>query len=95
LDHVIDIWPKSGILRVEIIQNYERYPEQKGKINKYLTVENCYEREYRLENVLYKRNKNFSLFNDFIKTPDPEYLSTYPILNNFRKNGFTVLNAIN
>jgi len=72
LDHVINIWPKNGILRVEIIQNYERYPEQKGKINKFLTVENIFEREYRLKNVLYKRNENFSLFNDFAKTSNPE-----------------------
>ncbi|XP_060857850.1 membralin-like [Metopolophium dirhodum] len=72
LDHVINIWPKNGILRVEIIQNYERYPEQKGKINKFLTEENIFEREYRLENVLYKINENFSLFNDFIKTSNPE-----------------------
>lgn len=72
MDHVIDIWPKSGVLRVEIIQNYERYPEQKYKINKFLTVENTFEREYRLENVLYKINENYSLFNNFIKTPNPE-----------------------
>jgi len=57
---------------VEIIQNYERYPEQKGKINKFLTVENTFERDYRLENVLYKINENFSLFNEFIKTSNPE-----------------------
>ncbi|XP_008180367.2 membralin-like [Acyrthosiphon pisum] len=72
LDHVIDIWPKNGILRVEIIQNHERYWVQKGKINKFLTVEDTFESDYRFNNVLYKINDNFSLFNDFIKTSNPE-----------------------
>jgi len=67
LDHVVDIWPKDGIIRVEIIQSYERFPVQNGIINKFRTVENSYESEYRLENILYKRNKVLSLFNDFTK----------------------------
>lgn len=71
LDHIIDIWPKNGILRVEIIQHYRRYPEQKAKINKFSREENVYERDFRLENALYIRNETLSLFNNFIKTSNP------------------------
>jgi len=72
LDHVVDKWPKDGVIRVEIIQSYQRLPERDGIINKFRTVENSYEREYRLENILYKRNNYLSLFNDFIKPSNPK-----------------------
>jgi len=68
LNHVIDKWPKNGIIRVEIIQSYERYPGQTAILNYFRAVENSYEREYRLENILYIKNKNFSKFKNSIET---------------------------
>lgn len=52
IDHVKDVWPRDGILRLEIIPSYDRsYAEQTGMINELLTVEKSYEREYKLKGI--------------------------------------------
>jgi len=72
LDHVKDVWPRDGILRVEIIRSYQRsHAEQIGTINELFTVEKSYEREYKLKH-LDTNDENASLFNRFTKTNNPE-----------------------
>lgn len=70
LDHVRDVWPRDGILRVEIIRNYQRsYAEQTGMINELFTVEKSYEREYKLKR-LDSSDETVSLLHRFTKTND-------------------------
>jgi len=72
LDHVKDVWPRDGILRVEIIRGFQRiHAEQTGTINDLFTVEKSYEREYKLKRMD-SSEENASLFNRFIKTNSPE-----------------------
>lgn len=52
LDHVKDVWPRDGILRVEIIRDYQRtFAEQTGTLDDLFTVEKSYEREYKLKQL--------------------------------------------
>lgn len=73
LDHVKDIWPRDGILRVEIIRSYQRtLAEQMGTLDELFTVEKSYEREYKLKQ-LETNYENASMFlNPFTKMNTPE-----------------------
>ncbi|KAL5239427.1 hypothetical protein ACI65C_006837 [Semiaphis heraclei] len=72
LDHVKGVWPRNGILRVEVIRSYQRsHAEQIGTINELFTVEKSYERQYKLKR-LDTNDENASLFNHFAKTNNPE-----------------------
>lgn len=73
LDHVKDIWPRDGILRVEIIRSYQRtLAEQTGTLDELFTVEKSYEREYKLKQ-LETNDENVSMFlNPFTKINNPE-----------------------
>jgi len=73
LDHVKDIWPRDGILRVEIIRPHQRsFAEQTGTLNDLFTVERSYEREFKLKE-LDTNDENVSMFlNVFSKMNNPE-----------------------
>jgi len=72
LDHVKGVWPRDGILRVEVIRSYQRsHAEQIGTINELFTVEKSYERQYKLKR-LDTNDENVSLFNHFTKTNNSE-----------------------
>ncbi|KAL5239416.1 hypothetical protein ACI65C_006826 [Semiaphis heraclei] len=72
LDHVKDVWPRDGILRVEVIRSSQRsHAEQIGTINELFTVKKSYERQYKLKR-LDTNDENASLFNRFTKTNNPE-----------------------
>ncbi|XP_050539374.1 membralin [Daktulosphaira vitifoliae] len=62
LDHVKDIWPRDGILRVEIIRPYQHsLAEKSGTLNDLYSVEKSYEREYLLKQVE-TNEENASMF---------------------------------
>ncbi|CAI6373082.1 unnamed protein product [Macrosiphum euphorbiae] len=68
LGHVKDVWPRDGILRVEIIRNFQHsHAEQTGTMNELLGK--SYEREYKLKHM---GEENAKLFNRFTKTNSPE-----------------------
>jgi len=67
LDHIKDVWPRDGILRVEIIRH--SYAEQTGTMNELL--EKSYEREYKLKRMDMSE-ENTTLFNRFTKTNSTE-----------------------
>lgn len=73
LDHVKDIWPRDGILRVEIIRNHQRIlAEQTGTLDDLFTVERSYEREFKLKQ-LETNDENASMFlNPFTKVHNSE-----------------------
>lgn len=72
LDHVKDVWPRNGILRVEIIQSFQRsHAEQTGTINTFLKIEKSYEREYKLKSMDMSE-ENATFFNRFNKTNSPK-----------------------
>jgi len=69
LHHVKDVWPRDGILRVEIIRNFQHsHAEQTGTVNELL--EKSYEREYKIKHMDLSE-KNSTLFNRFTKTHSP------------------------
>ncbi|VVC39457.1 Hypothetical protein CINCED_3A009144 [Cinara cedri] len=72
LQHVKDVWPRDGILRVEIIRSHQRaYAEQTGTLSDLFTVEHSYEREYSLRQ-LEENDEIFSLIlNPFSKFNNP------------------------
>jgi len=73
LEHVKDIWPRDGILRVEIIRPHQRlFAEQTGTLDDLYTVEKSYEREFKLKQ-LDANDENASQFlNAFTKMNNPE-----------------------
>jgi len=73
LDHVKDVWPRDGILRVEIIRDYQRaFAEQTDTLNDLFSVKKSYEREYRLKQ-LETNDENASMFlNSFTKINNPQ-----------------------
>lgn len=73
LDHVKDVWPRDGILRVEIIRPYQRtLAEQMGTLDDLFTVERSYEREFKLKQMD-TNDENASMFlNAFTKMSNPE-----------------------
>lgn len=73
LDHVKDAWPRDGILRVEIIRSYQRdYGEQTGTLNELFTVENSYEREYKLKQIEESDEIITLILSPFAKFNNPE-----------------------
>ncbi|KAL4153773.1 hypothetical protein QTP88_001606 [Uroleucon formosanum] len=72
LDHIKDVWPRDGILRVEIIRRFQHsHAEQIDTINELFTVEKSYEREYKLKRMDTNEEKT-TIFNSFTKTNSPE-----------------------
>lgn len=73
LDHVKDVWPRDGILRVEIIRSYQRaYGEQTGTLSDLFTVENSYEREYKLKQIEESDEIITLILSPFAKFNNPE-----------------------
>jgi len=72
LDHLKDLWPRDGILRVEIIPSSQiNQAEQTDAFNELFTLENSYKREYKLKRI-YKSEETVALFNKFTETNSPE-----------------------
>jgi len=72
LEHVKDLWPRDGILRVEIILNSQSsHLEQTDAFNELFTLENSYKREYKLKRMD-ESEETAALFNRFTKTNSSE-----------------------
>jgi len=64
LEHVKDIWPRDGILRVEIIQPHTPdFTEQSGMLGDLFTIEKSYKREFELK----RQKKNDENISQFLK----------------------------
>jgi len=73
LEHVKDIWPRDGILRVEIIRPHQRFfAEQTGTLDDLFTVEKSYEREFKLKQLDTNDENTSQFLNAFTKMNNPE-----------------------